>query len=247
MPTSLLGRLNMDSSDLCGLRFCRSFVFSARSATSAAHRGRAILAQARGLLEHTPMLGAAGLGQSALLPPRRNAAHTPHSGNRTASDRRCCAIRPAGPSALPHDRRVRNASPGQTHQVAMAGEPLAQAAACAAALTRRLIVLAVITKTDELALTWSCWISVQVGHGPAGDEHHFAHAGLFGCAPLNEQSARSVVSVFDVDPDEGGGLRAAQIAVPKRQRQGGVHHAPLGPPCAGDPAPWVTEPSYKPG
>ena len=35
MPTSLLGRLNMDSSDLCGVRFCRGPVSLARSATSA--------------------------------------------------------------------------------------------------------------------------------------------------------------------------------------------------------------------
>ena len=59
MPTSLLGRLNMDSSDLCGLRFCRGFVSSARSATSAAHGRRAMLAQARGLLDHLTMLAVA--------------------------------------------------------------------------------------------------------------------------------------------------------------------------------------------
>ena len=154
MPTSLLGRLNMDSSDLCGLRFCRGSVSSARSATSAAHRGRAMLAQARGLLERTPMLGAAGLGQSALLPPRRNAVQTPHSGNRAASDRVCFATmalldhqacRMIGESGTPvRVRPTRSLWPEN---------PSPKPAACAAALTRRLIVLAVITKTDELALT----------------------------------------------------------------------------------------------
>ena len=108
MPTSLLGRLNMDSSDLCGLRFCRGSVSSARSATSAAHRGRAMLAQVRGLLERTPILGAAGLGQSALLPPRRNAAHTPHSGNRRPRPGELRRPGDAVPEALLHDRGVEN-------------------------------------------------------------------------------------------------------------------------------------------
>ena len=221
MRTSLLGRLNMDSSDLCGLPFCRGSVPSARSATSATHRVRAMPAQARGLLDHLTMLAVAvpdsqhchrAASPRAYFATMALLYHRPslmiaESGALARSIRRASPTRPLWPE---------NHSP--------------KPAARAAALTRRLIVLAVITKTDELALTWSCWISVQVGHGPAGDEHHFVHAGLLGCAPLNEQLARSVVSVFDVGPDEGGDLRAAQIAVPKRQHQGCVHHAPPGSP-----------------
>ena len=47
---------------------------------------------------------------------------------------------------------------------------------------------------------------VQGGHSPAGDEHHLAHAGLVGCAPLNEQTAAAVVPASDVGPDEDCGL-----------------------------------------
>ena len=50
------------------------------------------------------------------------------------------------------------------------------------------------------------------GNGPDGDKHHLALAGLSAPAPLDEQTAAAVAPAFDVGPDEGGGLRAAQTA-----------------------------------
>ena len=50
------------------------------------------------------------------------------------------------------------------------------------------------------------------GNGPDGDKHHLALAGLKAPAPLDEQTAAAVAPAFDVGPDEGGGLRAAQTA-----------------------------------
>ena len=50
------------------------------------------------------------------------------------------------------------------------------------------------------------------GNGPDGDKHHLALAGLNAPAPLDEQTAAAVAPAFDVGPDEGGDLRAAQTA-----------------------------------
>ena len=132
----------------------------------------------------------------------------------------------AGPSALPHDRRVRNASPGQTHQVAMAGEPLAQARRLRRRLDPAVDRLGRHHEDGRTRIDVNLLDLSPSRPCPAGDEHHFAHAGLFGCAPLNEQSARSVVSVFDVDPDEGGG-----------QVRSSLPRLPLSSVESGDPRP----------
>ena len=52
---------------------------------------------------------------------------------------------------------------------------------------------------------------VQGGHGPAGDEHHLALAGLIGLAPLDEQPAAAVVPPFDGGPNESGASSATPI------------------------------------
>ena len=57
--------------------------------------------------------------------PKGSLAHTPHSSHwgcaRGLALGVLCYHCAAAPSALPHDRRVRNASPGQAHPASMAG------------------------------------------------------------------------------------------------------------------------------
>ena len=90
---------------------------------------------------------------------------------------------------LPHDRRVRSAGPchppGQPRPAAMAGDPSPRPAACAAALTQRLIVWA---STEDRRTGIAIDLAelpefAQGAHGPAGNEHHLALAGLVGLAP----------------------------------------------------------------
>ena len=92
---------------------------SMRSATSAAHRVPSPPAQARGLLERHSMLGA--------VVPDRQHCHRPKDrwliplipalGGSPSDSPRVYSAAPgaAVPSALPYDRRVRNASLSQTH------------------------------------------------------------------------------------------------------------------------------------
>ena len=170
---------------------------SVRSATSAAHlASRAMPAKARGHAGATlPCRKCGSPGQSATATaPNDQLAHSPHSSHRAAwsadSPRVYFAVPgAAGPPPLPHDRRVRQRRPGPDPTWPLWPEnPSPKLAACAAALIRRLTVLAVITKTYWTPISAEMSEPVQGVHGPAGDEHHLALAGLIGLAPLDEQS-----------------------------------------------------------
>ena len=158
-------------------------------------------------------------GQSALPPPPKGSlAHAPHFGHRADSPR----VYFAAPAVLCHrpcrmiaeSGRRPGPSAGPTPPGAMAGEPLAQARR----LRRRLDsavdrlgrhhedgrtgIAVVFADLPEL---------VQGGHGPAGDEHHLALAGLIGLAPLDEQPAGAVVPPFGGGPNESGASSATPV------------------------------------
>ena len=157
-------------------------------------------------------VGRGSPGQSALPPPQWIAGSYP-------------SFRPPGglapgvqsrpgdavSSPLPHDRRIRSAGPvhppGQSHPAAMAGEPLAQARRLDPAVDR----LGRHHEDGRTRISAEMPELVQGGHGPVGDEHHLALAGLTGLAPLNEQPAGAVVPPFDGGPNESGASSATRV------------------------------------
>ena len=177
---------------------------SVRSATYAAYRvpnchaGRS--PRAAGPPFH---VGRGSPGQSALPPPKGWLAHTPHSSHRADSPRVYLAA-----LALPYHRPCRMiAGPGRTHPATMAREPLPQTRCL-----RRSLDPAVgrLPKDGRYRIAAELPELVQGGHGPAGDEHRLALAGLIGFAPVDEQPAGAVVSPFDVGRNESGhSLRTA--------------------------------------
>ena len=98
---------------------------SVHSAMSAAHRVPSHVGaspRAAGLPFH---FGGAVPDSQHCHHPKGSLAHTPHSSHwgcaRGLALGVLCYHCAAAPSALPHDRRVRNASPGQAHPADMAG------------------------------------------------------------------------------------------------------------------------------
>ena len=74
---------------------------------------RAMPAQARGLMDRPSIWGALAPDSQHCHRPEGSLAHTSHSSHRAASPpNEPCHYSAAVPPALPHDRQVRNASPG---------------------------------------------------------------------------------------------------------------------------------------
>ena len=95
---------------------------SVRSATSAAHQVPSHSGPSPGAAGAPFHVGRSSPGRSALPPPQRIAglytSFQPPGGLALGMLRHPDA---AAPSALPHDSRIRNASPGRAHPAAMAG------------------------------------------------------------------------------------------------------------------------------
>ena len=121
MPTSLLGRLNMGFSDLCGLQFCRGSVSDVLSATPAAHRVTSHASpspRATGAHFHVGR----GMPRAVSNPAAsKERCSPPHSSNQASSPRLTSPPRDAVPSGPSHDRRVRNAGPGADSPCRVAG------------------------------------------------------------------------------------------------------------------------------
>ena len=109
---------------------------SVRSATSAAHRVPSHAGPSpRAASTRPSTLGAAVPGSHNCRNPKGPLAHTPHS---SAPGELALGVFHHHSAAvtwdLPHDRRVQSASPGQTHQVDMAGNSPVYSHGCKSSL-----------------------------------------------------------------------------------------------------------------
>ena len=112
--------------------------------------------------------------------------------------RPCLMIAESGAPA----RAIRRANPTRP---LWPEDPSPSPAACAAALTMPVDRLGRHPEDGRTRIAAALPDLVQGGHGPAGDEHRLALAGLIGFALLDERTAAAVGIALDVGPDEGRG------------------------------------------
>ena len=177
---------------------------SVRSATSAARRVPSQAGPSPRAAGPPFHVGGGSTGQSALPPPQWVLAHTPHSSHRADPPR----VYLAAPALRYHRPCRMIAGPGQNHPATMAREPLPQTRCL-----RRSLDPAVgrLPEDGRVRIAAKLPELVQGGHGPAGDEHRLALAGLIGFAQVDEQPAGAVVSPFDVGRNESGTLSAPRL------------------------------------
>ena len=179
-------------------------MFSVRSATSAARRVPSQAGPSPRAAGPPFMLGAVVPDSQHCRRPKGWLAHTPHSSHRADSPQ----VYLAAPALRYHRPCRMIAGPGQTHPATMAREPLPQTRCL-----RRSLDSAVgrLPEDGRVRIAAELPELVQGGHGPAGDEHRLALAGLIGFAPVDEQPAGAVVSPFDVGRNESGTLSAPRL------------------------------------